>query len=203
MAMKKILGLITISIVVALGTGFSPPQSGHDLFQKALVKERTEGNLQQAIELYQRIVRDFSNDRPLAAKALVQMGQCYEKLGKGEARKAYERVLRDYADQNEAAAQARTRLAALRKPVVKESGMVTRQVWTGPGADIEGAPSPDGKFLSFVDWDTGDLAIRDLETGTNRRLTNKGPWEKSEEYAEFSRWSPDGKLIAYDWYDGK
>ena len=62
-------------------------------------------------------------------------------------------------------------------------GIVNRQVWIGPGADIEGAPSPDGKFLSFVDWDTGDLAIRDLETGTNRRLTNKGPWEKPEEFA--------------------
>jgi Tol biopolymer transport system component len=54
-----------------------------------------------------------------------------------------------------------------------------------------------------VDWTTGDLAVRDLETGTNRRLTNKGPWEKSEEFAEFSRWSPNGKQIAYDWYDGK
>jgi Tol biopolymer transport system component len=134
------------------------------------------------------------------------MGQCYEKLGKDEARKAYERVLRDYADQNEAAEQARTRLAALRKPsgVSKEPAFATRQVWTTPDmGNIEGAPSPDGKYLSFVDWDTGDLAIRALESGTNRRLTNKGPWEKSDEFALFSRWSPDGKQIAYDWYDGK
>ncbi len=34
---------------------------------------------------------------------------------------------------------------------------------------------------------------------TNRRLTNKGPWEKSDAFALFSRWSPDGKQIAYDW----
>ncbi len=201
--MKKVLGLIMMAMNVALSASIVSAQSGHDLFQKALVQERTEGNLQQAIQLYQRIVRDFSNDRPLAAKALLQMGQCYEKLGKDEARKAYERLVRDYADQSEEAKLARTRLAALRKPAVKESGMATRQVWTGPEMDLEGAPSPEGRYLSFVDWETGDLAIHDLETGTNRRLTNKGSWEKSEEWAEFSRWSPDGKQIAYDWYDGK
>jgi Tol biopolymer transport system component len=202
--MKKIsVIIIVVGLLVALGAGFAAPQSGYDLFQKALVQERTEGNLQEAIQLYQRIVREFSGDRPLAAKALLQMGECYEKLGKDEARKAYERLVRDYADQSEETKLARARLAALRKPAAKESGMATRQVWTGPETDIEGAPSPDGRYLSFVDWETGDLAIRDLETGTNRRLTNKGPWEKSDEFAEFSRWSPDGKQIAYDWYDGK
>ncbi len=30
-------------------------------------------------------------------------------------------------------------------------------------------------------------------------LTNKGPWDKSNEFALFSRWSPDGKQIVYDW----
>jgi Tol biopolymer transport system component len=82
-------------------------------------------------------------------------------------------------------------------------GMVNRQVWTTPDmGNIEGAPSPDGRCLSFVDWDTGDLAVHDLEAGTNRRLTDKGPWEKSDAFALFSRWSPDGKQIAYDWIPG-
>ena len=88
--------------IAAAVTAFGMPvQSGHDLYQQALVKERAEGNLQEAIDLYERIVRDYPDDHGLAAKALVQMGQCYEKLGKSEAKKAYERVIRDYADQAE------------------------------------------------------------------------------------------------------
>ncbi|MCJ7502056.1 MAG: tetratricopeptide repeat protein, partial [Acidobacteriia bacterium] len=199
--MKRFSVLITIACLVALGAGFSAAQSGHDLFQKALVKERTEGNLEEAIQLYQRIVRDFAGDHPLAAKALLQMGQCYEKLGNTEARKASDRVLRDYADQNEAAAEARTRLAALRKPAGagRESGMATRRIWAGPDVDTMGSVSSDGRYLSFTDWETGDLAIRDLETGTNHRLTNKGSWSDSSEFAEFSALSPDGKQVAYAW----
>lgn len=200
--MKKTAALATIALLTALGAGYTAPQSGQDLFQKALVQERTEGNLQQAIQLYQRIVREFSDDHPLAAKALLQMGECYEKLGKEGARKAYERVVRDYPDQSQAAEQARIRLAALRKAAVKETAMATRKVWAGPGVDVQGSVSADGRYLSFNDGATGDLAIHDLETGKNRRLTNKGSWQKSRAWPDSATWSPDGKQLAYGWYDG-
>jgi Tol biopolymer transport system component len=64
-----------------------------------------------------------------------------------------------------------------------------------------GAISPDGKYVSFVDWDTGDLAVRDLATGEDKRLTDKGPWTQSGAMAFQSRWSPDGQKIVYDWWD--
>jgi Tol biopolymer transport system component len=82
-------------------------------------------------------------------------------------------------------------------------GIVNRQVWGGPGVDMDtvGSVSSDGHYLSYTDWETGDLAIRDLETGKNRRLTDKGPWESSEEYAESSTPSPDGKQVAYAWWN--
>lgn len=191
--MKKLLVLIISAAMLALGA-----ESGQDLFQKALVKERTEGNLREAVKLYQRIVEKHSSDRKLAAKALLQIGQCHEKLGSAEARKAYEKLVRDFGDQSELVTEARIRLAALGKP--ESAGVVVRKVWFGPSVDVEGAPSPDGRYLSFVDWETGDLAVRDLETGTNRRLTNKGAWKESQEYALFSRWSPDGKQVVYDWW---
>ncbi len=83
------------------------------------------------------------------------------------------------------------------------SGIVLRRIWTGSDVDTMGAPSPNGRYLSFVDWETGDLAIRDLKTEKNRRLTNKGTWKDSSEYASVSRWAPDSKQIAYDWWDEK
>ena len=77
-------------------------------------------------------------------------------------------------------------------------GMVNRQVWAGPGVDTMGGLSPDGRHLSFVDWGTGDLAVRDMTTGENRHLTHKGSWEDSDEFAEYSVVSPDGQ-VAYAW----
>ncbi len=84
------------------------------------------------------------------------------------------------------------------------AGKVTiRQVWAGEDIDILGSPSPDGRFISFVDWSTGDLALRDLQTGENRRLTNKGSWSENPSYAEWSVISPNGKQVAYTWLDNE
>jgi Tol biopolymer transport system component len=74
---------------------------------------------------------------------------------------------------------------------------VTRRIW--PEAELYDI-SPDGRLAVQTDWTTGDLAVRDLETGEVRHLThNTGRFEPGE--AEAARFSPDGKWIAYTWYD--
>jgi len=199
--MKRMLMVIIAVSAIAIGA-----ESGHDLFQKALVLERTEGNLPEAIKLYRRIVERHSSDRMLAAKALMQMAQCQERLGHADARKSYEQLLRQYADQNEVATEARARLAALERAggLSHPSGITLRKVWEGRG-EFEGSPSPDGRHFSFHDWETGDLAVRDLVTGQNRRLTNKGSWNKGywkdSEFAASSVISGDGGQIAYAWHN--
>ncbi len=60
--------------------------------------------------------------------------------------------------------------------------------------DAMGDVSPDGRYLTYVDWNTGDLALRDLGSGEDRHLTNKGWW------AEYSLISPDGASVAYAWH---
>ena len=202
--------LLTGLLCAAMSAGFLASQvkdtKADVALQAAIKTETVDGDLRGAIEQYKKIAALPGAGRATIATALLRLGQCHEKLGDAEATKAYERVVREYGDQGDAAAQARVRLAALRQPsdTGKGRAFATRQLWVLPDiGTIEGAPSPDGRYVSFTDWETGDLAIRDLEAGTNRRLTDKGPWEKSEEFAMFSRWSPDGKQIAYDWYDDR
>ena len=190
-----------LTVIVVLFTSVFPSgrqvlaQSAHDLFQKGLVQERAQGDLNEAIRLYQQIVEDFSDDRVLAAKALVQMGQCYEKLGRAEARKAYERVVREFADQPEPVRVAREHLEQLDGGAPEQVG--GRLLWTYPSPVM--APSPDGRTLAFLDVKTGDLVVRELQTANNRRLThNTVPRERVTDAASFS---PDGKWIAYNWVD--
>lgn len=79
-------------------------------------------------------------------------------------------------------------------------GITARQLWAGPLVDTTGEVMTGGSVISFVDWETGDLAIRDLSTATSRRLTNKGTWGDSFEFALFSTFSPDTRQLAYGWF---
>ncbi len=200
MKTTRAMRLLAVTILATLLTASSAIAQKDDqaevLIQAAHQKQLVEGQLEEAIQLYKRIVQEHSGNRVVAAQALLEMGQCYEKLGNTEAKKAYERLLRDYADQNEAAAQARTRLAALSGNVgSRGSEMVTRRVWAGPDVHVMGSLSPDGRFLSCVDGTTGDIALRDLTTGKMRRLTNGG----SRPEIKASAMSRDGKEVAYNW----
>jgi len=161
--------------------------------QAAINKETVEGDLKGAIEQYQKLA-DSSN-HAVAAKALLRMGQCYEKLGDTEARKAYERVVREFSDQKETAATAQARLAALAGATGRSgiSSLAVRRVWAGEPAS---GVSSDGRFVSFMGggYESTNLSIHDLATGQNRLLVDKV-------LAENSVPSPDNKSIAYNPYN--
>ena len=177
-------------------------QSAADLFQQGLRKERADGDLKSAIAIYQRLIREHPSDRGIVARALIQLGGAFERMGSADARAAYERVLRDYSEQSAEASLARTRLAALTassRPAARTDPTV-RRIWAGADVDVLGAPTTNGQALTYVDWGTGDLGVRDLVAGTNRRLTNKGSWASSTEFALSSVPSPDGNRVAYAWF---
>ncbi len=113
---RWILGGILSAALCALAW-----QSDAVSFQAAIQKEVVDGDLMGAIGLYESVSR--SSDRQIAAKALVRMGRCYEKLGDPRAIEAYERVVRDFGDQRDAVRDASARLAALR-PAAESGGAV-------------------------------------------------------------------------------
>ncbi len=204
-----IAGLAVAFLVSAWGVNNASPgfsqQSAEELYQAALLKIEAEGDLSGAIKILQGLIVKFPEKREVAAKAQLQIGICHEKLGTKEAEKAFQKVIDNYPDQSEAVREAKEKLSLLLRAralgKTGDSELKLRQVWAGPLADIMGAVSPDGRHLSFVDWITGDLAIRDLVSGENRRLTNKGSWQQSPEFAMFSEWAPDSRRIVYQWFN--
>ncbi len=86
------------------------------------------------------------------------------------------------------------------------SEMATRRVWSEASVDsasgsVRAAPSPDGRYLTYTDWDTGNLALLELATGHKRPLTRKRSWSESGEFAYSAAVSPDGRWVAYQWFN--
>lgn len=200
---KSFLTVVAICALVIAPSGAQKNESAQAMLEAARQKATLEGDLPGAIRQYQAIVDRYARaDRGAAATALVRMAECYQKQGDAQARKVLERVVREFADQKDAAALARTRLGEP-AAATAASGMVNLQKWTGAKVDVLGAVSRDGRYLSFVDWETGDLALHDLSSGVDRRLTNKGTWNQSLDFAEESTISPDGTQVAYSWFVGE
>ncbi len=199
--MRTILLSAFATVILLAGAQRVLAQGGHDLFQQALVMERANGQLQDAIALYERVADEFSADRELVARALVQMGQCYEKLGSTEAERAYRRVVRDFADQENLVAQASTRLAALDRAsrAAEAASITTRLVLREKRADWF-AITPEGGHAVVTDYESGNLALRDIVSGEIRLLTDDASWDEPWQYPWDATVLPDGGLVAYSWW---
>lgn len=207
MKLKKSFILIAFAAAVCVAFGFQNSSEHKVLFEKAKFTMETKGDLKGAIKLFEEIIRKYPNEREYAAKSLYLMGISYEKLGERQAKQAqaaFQRIVEDYPDQTEAVNMAKERLVVFQKvrgaAEASEGEFRIRKI--GP-LEVLGGPSPDGRLISCVDWDTGDLAIFDVASGKKYRITNKGSWAVSSDWAEESSFSPDGKSIAYNWFNLK
>src|SRR4051794_29950093 len=111
--MNRIGTGFAVALLMAVPLAAQKPEAAETLLQTAIKKEVVDGNLTGAIEGYKKALAAAKGNRSVAAKAMVRMAECYQKLGDGQSRAIYERVVRDYADQKEAVALARARLAPL------------------------------------------------------------------------------------------
>lgn len=199
-----------LSLVLAASLGILLPgkaavsqQTAGELFEKALYLEEGQGDLQKAIGLYQDIVKRFPANRDVAAKALLHIGICYEKLGKTEARSAYNRLLRDYGDQLQLAKEARSRLAQLESaasaPVGNQGGLTFRKIEVADaGRSHQARLSPDGSKFLYIGYQDKEphynLRVMDFASGKSLTLVEG---INANVATLLFEWSPDGKKVAY------
>jgi Tol biopolymer transport system component len=209
MPYKRIVGLL-VALTLAAISGTSAAAQERDAevaLQRAMHVEQVEGDLEKAIQLYRQLVDEHGASRAVAARALVRIGQCYEKLGSEGAREAYDRVVREFADQPDAVAIARRRLETLATLATdvesvgaEETGVVLRQI------EFEGSDtpwlrlSPDGEKIVYMHSQQAQprfsIRVRDLSSGEVHVLVD------SVGETNHFEWSPDGSQIAYR-YQGR
>ncbi len=199
--MKAIISrTILLFVFIVLCSGNTWAQTPEQLFQKGIMKEEGEGSLKEAIGLYKSVADNTKADRALRAKALFQMGNCYEKLGQQEARKVYEKLVANYSDQQELVTNAKQKLNKLNADQTgsDNSGIAIRQV-SSPGVDIA-AYSPDGCYATYNDWDDPEIGVIDLKTGKKWEITKDGDYVSLKAHYPYSSiWSPDSKQVVYCW----
>jgi Tol biopolymer transport system component len=192
-------------------------QTGNDLFQQALVKERADGDVRGAIRIYERIVREFARDRALAARTLVQLGGCQERLGDQEARRAYRRVVQEYPDQREMVEEARARLAVLGAGATAATARAAGDGVTMREIRFEGlentpfaVASPDGRKMAYIYYRPAQqpqrysLRVRTLASDEEIVLVDSlgGPtapfaWSRDGSHMAFSGPSRDLRTVAF------
>jgi Tol biopolymer transport system component len=198
-----ILALVASLGILAPGKAAVSQQTAGELFEKALYAEEGQGDLQKAIALYQDIVKRFPESREIAAKALLHVGMCYEKLGKSEARSAYGRLLKDYSDQLQPAKEARSRLTQLEAiaggQARENGGLVFRKI-DYPEAEYshQARLSPDGKKMLYIGFQEKEpqYNLRVLDFASGKSLTLVEGFNADAATLLFE-WSPDGKKVVY------
>lgn len=192
--------LFLMAGVSLLFSGWILQESAKELFEKAVYLEETKGELEQAIDVYKRVVDEFPGDRATAAKAQLQIGLCYEKLGNKEALKAYQLVLKNYGDQEEPVSIARAKLADLEANV--SSGPSISHIPSEENELYMEAPSlsPDGTKLLGIHISTPrgqNVVYKDVMTGKIEFVT-RFDWEgEGNGWTYDAVWAPDSKQVAF------
>jgi len=191
----RLHSLMVAVVATAVVVVSAQSNSGGTALEAARKMEVVDGNLRGAIEQYKKIAQ--STDRAVAAKALVRLGECYQKLGDAQAREMFERVVREYGEQKEAVALAQVRLERSNSSA-PAGGIALRKVWTDDNiediASFVGGISTDGRYFSHAGKFNNAVMVRDMISGLQRTLISA---QDHGTYA--STISKSGKDVAYDW----
>ena len=189
----SLVGVILLISSLALSQQSNKAES---LYQEALMQMEGRGNYSKALEMFGQIMKDFPGNRQVSARSQYQIGVCYEKLGKNEAKKAYEQVVKNFADQPQVVAEARARLAVLMDGTkLGGSPIARRLISDNVQPEIRNprvmTPSPDGRWVAYTQG--SEVCVRNLESGDVKEIA---PGQLTANNWSVV-WSADGKRVAF------
>jgi Tol biopolymer transport system component len=179
--MKRIL-IVACLVAVTIPAASANEQRARVLLQAAEAKVKVEGDLQAALTLYREAEKEAGSNRVLVAQTLVKMAEVYRSVNEAEALRIYERLVKEFSDQKDALTTARNYLAGRPAPgPLRDRVVASDDLWG------DGRISPDGRFISYIDYSGPvQFMVRDLVTGTRRPVAGCGA---------ASAFSPDGKQL--------
>ena len=146
---RRVIVTALASTLVLTGVAYAQ-QTAEELYQAGLYQEEVQGNLESAIDVYQRILEEYPDSRTVGAKAQLHIGLCYEKLGLQEAQQAYRLVIDDFPEHTHEVDVARDRLASLERALAELNRQPSFRKIEIASKPQNGVLSPDGNRLAFV-----------------------------------------------------
>ena len=121
----KTLLIISVFCLTGLVNVFGQEKS-QEMLNKAIYQEEVNGNLEEAIILFKKIVDDESTNRTIKVSALYHLGLANEKLGNKIAKEYYEQVVSNYGDKPETVQLAKSRLQYLNSQTLAKNQTDTK-----------------------------------------------------------------------------
>ena len=113
--MDRVLAIVLGCLLTASGL---LARDVEETYQAALMEEKGEGRLEEAIRLYEQVIKAHEKGEgtdSLAARAQLRLGVCQEKLGLARARETYEAVIEEYPEEPQAGREAARHLRSARR----------------------------------------------------------------------------------------
>ncbi len=176
--------------------------TARQLLQRAVHLEEAMGDPEAAITTYEMVLAATDTDASVTAVAEFRLARLLSAIGRvEEAREHHLRITQQFADDPALREIVEFARSALADATSYRNGRrtVARQLWEGSEGYAFGSLSPDGSFISYLDWESGNLAIHDLDRGVERVVADLDPVPQHGA-GSTSVVSPDGERIAYTRY---
>lgn len=152
-------GTLKVALVTLVGLLAAGPaaraQTVEELLEKGIYTEETVGDLDAAIEIYDRIVKQVEADRRVVAQALVRTATCHLRMDRAErALVVLKKLVDDYPDQKDLVRdQVIEMLKKMLEDFPDEADLVDRfrEILEGKAKALPIGPAPwvDGELLRF------------------------------------------------------